>query len=161
MHKYLTILFLIVGSYSIAQENEGLTNTPADSLTGDNLIISWTLGEVVAGYAGFDKDLESTVLHHSKFSISAVEKTNAAQLVKIHPNPTADFVVVHLKQVKAEGIILHDQFGNVLLRKNLPKSTKSYELNLSTYDDGVYFLTVNTDKGEMLEKFRVIKNTSK
>ncbi|MEL7006429.1 MAG: T9SS type A sorting domain-containing protein, partial [Bacteroidota bacterium] len=155
--KYLTILFLFVGFGGWAQENEDST----EAITGDNLIICWTLGEVVAGYGGFDKNLESTILNQVKFSISAMEKTNAAQLVKIHPNPTADFVVVHLKQVKAEGIVLQDQSGNVLLRKHLPKSTKSYELNLSTYDDGIYYLAINTEDDDVLEKFRVVKNSRK
>lgn len=161
MYRYLTILLFTVSHFCFAQESINPDDVSKDSLTGDNLIISWTLGEVVAGYAGFDKHFDNDILDHTTFTISSMEKTNAAQLVKIHPNPTSDFVVVHLKQVKAEEIVLQDISGNILICKDIPKSTKSYELNLSTYQDGVYFLTINTDESVALEKFRVIKNTSK
>lgn len=159
MYKHLTLVLLFVGTFSFAQENTDIPEASEESLSGDNLIVSWTLGEVVAGYGGFNRPLTDSNLEHARYTISTAKETKAAQLVKIHPNPAADFVVMHLKQVQAEELVLENSSGNILMRKDLPKSIKSYELDLKEYEDGVYYLTLTTDHCITLQKFKVIKST--
>lgn len=154
MHNYLTILFLLMSTCCFSQE--GLSSD--DSLSGENLIVSWTLGEVVAGYGGFDKEVNPEILKKVKYTISSTKQTNTSQLIKI-PNPNTNFVVVHLKDVDAEELVLTDKNGDTILSKELPKSIKSYELDLQSHKDGVYFLTIIAENHIPLQEYKIIKST--
>lgn len=71
--------------------------------------------------------------------------------ITIYPNPsTGNFYV------SAESAILHievkDLQGRVLVEKYIEDQSKIYELNLNPLSTGMYFLKVNTDKGEFSKR---------
>ncbi len=85
----------------------------------------------------------------------AIEKNAISQALQVFPNPTADKCQVTLRNVNftKATIDIMDVMGKVVAATPMENDTK--ELDLQNLPAGVYFLRVNTDKGQGIK--RVLK----
>ena len=69
---------------------------------------------------------------------------------RIYPNPTKDFITIDGSS-KISAISILNQFGETLIIEKKAKPT--YSIDLSTFNQGVYFLQIRTtDDYTMLKK---------
>ena len=71
-------------------------------------------------------------------------------LISVSPNPTSGKVKINLKGVPAGQIIVTDLKGNILLKKTGVLS--NCILDLSAFENGIYLIFVETDKGRFSTK---------
>jgi hypothetical protein len=73
----------------------------------------------------------------------------------MYPNPTKDELTISIKDVEDVVLMLTDQNGRVVKMMYNPKQeneTHVYQIDVSHLDAGVYFLKLNSNKGETTEK---------
>ncbi len=80
--------------------------------------------------------------------------------VNIYPNPTNNIININIKSQNREQLIytLTDVSGRIIEKGNwnIGRSTSVFSVNISEYNNGVYFLNLKTEEGE--DTFRVLKN---
>jgi len=95
----------------------------------------------VAGY--------SFVAKYENTSTSAINIEN--KNISIYPNPTSSILNIDLKSESDRiEICLYNLLGENLLHHNL--NTKNYQLDLSQYSSGIYFISVGTEKENTIRK---------
>ena len=94
---------------------------------------------------GIDEDCDGMDL------VTSIYRIPENQL-DIHPNPTAKYLFVEEKGLNQTSIVLFDALGKKLLEQNLQGMIT---IDLSNFAEGVYFLKVNADEGEVVR--RVVK----
>jgi len=76
------------------------------------------------------------------FAKEETTSTNNPELenkVQIYPNPTDENVVLDLSDLKGESVQVFNNFGQLLLEKNIQDST--FEINAKQWQAGVYFVS--------------------
>lgn len=77
-------------------------------------------------------------------------------LLKVYPNPTRDFLNVHLNGGhEFDQVLVHNVTGQELL--NLKINSNRARLNVSKLDNGIYFLSIRTKNGVVNKKFEIMK----
>ena len=75
--------------------------------------------------------------------------------IKIHPNPTTNKINIQFSENQhVENISIHDVLGKVVFTKKIETSGNKIILNPKLIP-GIYFLKMNTDKGELSKKITV------
>ncbi len=69
-------------------------------------------------------------------------------LVKVFPNPTHQIINITSKQNRISKIELYNQTGQLLMVKNLNQN--NYTINLSGYKQGVYFVKIIINNGDVI-----------
>lgn len=87
----------------------------------------------------------------------AVKKLNVSNLstepnVSIYPNPIADILYVNAHAEKVIAIQIHDVLGNVLNIPAIEQYNQLYKLNTSNLNKGLYFISIQTDRGRHIER---------
>ncbi|RYY84743.1 MAG: T9SS type A sorting domain-containing protein, partial [Chitinophagaceae bacterium] len=115
-----------------------------------NLIYARRSGNLAIGYHGGDScgtRLANLVLSNETFT---------AELVKIYPNPTQDYVTIDSKQTISE-VYLADFTGKILQQVQLDKGRRC-RIDLQAYPSGTYLLRYFVaDKGWGSEKVVLIR----
>ncbi|WP_040252525.1 T9SS type A sorting domain-containing protein [Psychroserpens mesophilus] len=81
-----------------------------------------------------------------------IEEQTLNDIIHVFPNPVQDKLNINSK-IKVNTIVLCDVTSKVILE--FIANSASFELDVSNLQKGVYFLKINTDKGE--DVFKVIK----
>ena len=134
MKKIYTLLFILLIGFSLeAQEvvsSGGKTQTTAD------YELSWTVGEVVTATVSNGENTLTQGFHQSKLIVTALSEPVVLELnVKVYPNPTSRFVIVH--QGKA-GMKIHYALFNIsgkLLQQKFIVETDT-PLDMKDYSSG-------------------------
>jgi len=71
--------------------------------------------------------------------------------VSVYPNPVTDRITISFPQNGFTIITLMDLQGKTIVTFS-PGSVSSYQLNLSNYASGLYFILIETDSHRYLEK---------
>jgi hypothetical protein len=77
---------------------------------------------------------------------------NYDTFIQIYPNPTKDEFSVISYQLSVISIEIFDVYGRKLSPNHLITSSPNHLINISHLQAGVYFLKINTDKGEVIKK---------
>lgn len=72
-----------------------------------------------------------------------------ANKVVLYPNPTNSIITISSNEI-IKNIELYDSVGRVLVSKIIENNQTSLEL--STYSNGIYFIKISTENGEIIEK---------
>ena len=73
----------------------------------------------------------------------------ATNKVVLYPNPTSSIITINSNET-IESIDLYDSLGRVLVSKIVESNEVSLEL--SNYNNGVYFVKIIKDNSEKIEK---------
>lgn len=74
--------------------------------------------------------------------------------IAVYPNPAKGIVTIDMNGISSNNasIVVTDLLGNVLRKISIRNSENSYQLNLSEFQDGVYFVKVKSDAGEFMQR---------
>ena len=77
---------------------------------------------------------------------------NKQDIIKVFPNPTADFITIKLLNNHQVSVQLLDVFGKVIMEKSSQNTT---QLNMSSYSVGVYYLTIQSEGNLVVKKILI------
>ncbi len=120
--------------------------------------ISWTIGEAVTETISSGTSILTQGFHQSKLMVTPVDEIQLTGIeVKVFPNPTEDFIIIHLKKpVQNPVYFLYDLTGKVLESRMI--SSPETKLDIKNYPSGSYLLKLGFDKNRTLKTFRIVKN---
>jgi hypothetical protein len=88
---------------------------------------------------------------------TGIENVNA-QSIEIYPNPFSDNINLKFNVVNDKTrVIIIDETGRTIIRKEVPPLTTSFDLNTSALAGGVYLLQLIDENGESLAVRKVLK----
>lgn len=64
---------------------------------------------------------------------------------KVYPNPTSDFLTVHVDEGNLVKVEIYDPVGNLVLFIEISEDLKEYTINVSDLSDGTYYLKIYND----------------
>lgn len=120
-------------------------------------------GEYFIGFHAYS-DPDQYILGLDDILLSSVEESGAntneilENSTKVFPNPTSDKVKIQFNNTLniIESIELKNTMGQRLQFHSFNSSMNEIELDLNEYSNGIYFITIKTDKGTTTKK--VIKD---
>ena len=88
------------------------------------------------------------------FSSTSISQNNLDSKVSVFPNPTNGIIHIDNSIFKGRSYdtYLYDQFGKLVL-----KSKNNTELDLSAFENGVYFITIISETGTVSKKISLIR----
>jgi hypothetical protein len=90
------------------------------------------------------------------FTPTAIEDASINQFVEIYPNPTNSEISIHIQnnQFQMKTCKIFDIYGKFL--QDIPIHDETTIFDISSYSSGIYFMKINTDKGDIVKK--IVKN---
>jgi hypothetical protein len=85
----------------------------------------------------------------------SVSESKLDELISVYPNPTTGELRVTSDKLQIENIEVFDVYGRKIFSNHLITSSSHQKINIENLSSGVYFMKLNTDKGEVIK--RVIK----
>jgi hypothetical protein len=71
----------------------------------------------------------------------------------ILPNPASEYVQLYLSNGKIKSFQVMDSRGQLVAEQSFKEQTSFYDLEISSFQPGVYLVYVSTDSGSFIEKF--------
>ena len=143
MKKAITLLALISALTTAAQE---VVATQGDSYSNTSTQIDFTIGEIIIN-TGTDGTNELTQgFHQTNWNFVGLENHATGYEASIFPNPTSDMIYI-----KTLNTIERIELFDILGKQILSIKNKS-EIDVSSYQSGIYLLKVKTDKGQITKK---------
>ena len=99
-------------------------------------------------------------VHNDRFTLQFINEEvldsteNVATSISVFPNPTNGIINIQSPNVLIQDVYLVDIQGRIMLQQNNIQNN-TYKLDMSTLDTAVYFITIITEHGSVIE--RVIK----
>jgi len=85
--------------------------------------------------------------------LTAIGEQNAEAGIKIYPNPAGEeFIVSGFSFKNRDEISVTDALGKILYSKIFSSPTSDFRLPTSNFDNGIYFLNVQTEKARVTGK---------
>jgi N-acetylneuraminic acid mutarotase len=120
---------------------------------------AWSSGFVIGNnlYYGLGVDFPAFTFSNKFFkrtfpSTTGLNKTEKLSKIKIFPNPVQDYITIESEIEEIEEILLYDIKGTEILRINGNENP----LDISTFENGVYVLQINTS-GEVFREKIIIQ----
>ena len=158
MRKTITILFFLIVELGFAQltiKKSTIDSGGALTQSGQVTMLQ-TVGEVVV------QENTTGTIHISEGFINAdvlsalgVENYDFINDISIYPNPTVDLVNIHFENIENYEFLLTDLNGKQLLQQT--KYTDNFQIDLSIYENAVYFLAVINEDTKSYKMFKIIK----
>ncbi len=158
MKKTITILFFLIVELGFAQltiKKSSIDSGGALTQNGQVTMLQ-TVGEVVI------QENTTGTIHISEGFINAnilsslgVDNYDFTNDISIYPNPTVDWVNIHFENIENYEFLLTDLNGKQLLQQT--KYTDNFQLDLSIYENAVYFLVVINKNSASYKTFKIIK----
>ncbi|HTN45907.1 MAG TPA: T9SS type A sorting domain-containing protein [Flavipsychrobacter sp.] len=128
------------GTYSVYPEEMNYATTPSNSMT---------IGGGVLSFNGVDFEKNSTTIVPKATAIKDVINN----VFSIFPNPTKGLVNIHWKNGVSGNaqIIISDLSGRMVYNKNAATNAAT-QINLNNLNQGVYFIKINTERGQYTER---------
>ncbi len=160
MSKYLFSIFFafgIIGSVQSQNVAQQVIATASDTFTSSTAQLSWTIGQVVTSSSTKNSVLLIEGFHQSEVKTFILGATPNENIIKVHPNPTVDYVNLQSSSKTGTGsyqIISIE--GDILINQSNVDFSKENEINMVEYANGIYLLTIKAD-GQPLQQFKIIK----
>lgn len=154
MKKLLFLFFIsfIAHAQSISKQVVGATGK---SLTNVNLSMSYTIGEPVIGLMTASGTQLSNG-YHAGLNLQAlsIEDNNLAVDIKVYPNPTSQMLYVAHPDISIFSLQITDLNGKQIYAGTI---NKDQPLDISSYANGMYLLTVENKATNKKNTYKVIK----
>lgn len=126
----------------------------SDDLIGkrDDVLLRIEMGTVEASdQNGNDRMIDVlTTEIPIRFSTTSLRTYNEEAVLKVYPNPVKDRLAIQLDGHEAKSVRIFDALGKEVLRRSV--STSAFQLSLDHLNKGIYFLEVETTKGNFLNQ---------
>jgi hypothetical protein len=128
--------YLNVGNYSVP--GKGFVTT----ITGDSL-------------TSFNEGISANALAIEYLTPAGINPGNIRdEVIAISPNPVNGWLKVTFNgREETRGMTISDITGRTVYSSDLKGNEKSMRVNTSSFPSGVYFLSVNTNNGNIVKKF--------
>ncbi|MBN2747510.1 MAG: T9SS type A sorting domain-containing protein [Bacteroidales bacterium] len=147
-------LFILLTVWLSAQE---VVSSAGETQTVPGYEVSWTLGEAVIETVSDGTSVLTQGFHQSKIIVTAIDELLVSGLeIKVYPNPTAEFVNIHLSNIEEEPVYSLFDFSGKLLESKAISNTET-RVNLNEYASGTYVLRLNQNFGQPLQTFKIMK----
>lgn len=156
MKKILILPFLLSLTTWLAAQEVISSTGQTQQISGYE--ISWTLGEPVIETVSKETTVLTQGFHQSNLRLTAMDVFPFSDFEgTVFPNPTSDFVIVHLGSSTIHtGLSLYN-FSGKLLQQYLITGSETY-LNLSGYASGTYILKLHQKDKTPAQSFQIIKH---
>ena len=77
-------------------------------------------------------------------------------MIKVYPNPTAGKVTVNVQSGWMREITLFDTMGSIIREDRLSATVNPVNLNIEGLPDGLYFIVVTGERGEIMGKEKLV-----
>ncbi len=119
----------------------------------------------------FDKQVEQGIYFYKveyvdqksrriKSNMVRVALGNELDDIRLYPNPTSDFLYVN-SITPLQVISILDMKGNVVTRQSLPAMSSEIQIDVRTYQTGLYTIRLNCTDGIRALKFVVLKSDAR
>ena len=137
--------------------NESNTGTDTQTSVGSYTWIdgiTYTMSNNTATYTlTNNNNCDSVVFLNLTIKNSSYIDINTQNYMKLFPNPSSDKITIALNSIDAVSVSLLNMQGKILLQKS--GQFDQFDIDLSSYDVGTYFLNVITS--EVNKNIRFIK----
>ena len=140
MRIFLVIVLFLSFNNLLAQSNDlQVISTSGSSLTSENYVVEYTLGELAIDNVG-NSIILTQGFHQGKLAIHTEIKEIDFK-INLFPNPAHTHFKVEFNSPKTVDIILTDVEGKIIIReKIINQTTKNYDV--SNLAQGIYIFTV-------------------
>ncbi len=162
MKKILLTLIIFAPISLGAQEIERqvIANSGNHSTKGP-ISLEWTLGEPMVQTFGNKAPILTQGLHQPCIYATSLEEHLAVGMkVKVFPNPAADYIHIHIvgQEELQPRLKLHDLQGKCIIDRPLNKGAMiEEEVNLSSYPENIYILTILIGNGGSYKTYKIQK----
>lgn len=160
--KLFYFTLLIVGTNSLfaqSQITEAISSSGGIMNNSSNTII-YNLGETIIDDVS---NSEQTIAHGILNQSIVIVLTSINDLVdlklNVYPNPVVEKLVLSTKEpiLGATNIQIWDVNGKMISNESLTHLINQYEIDMSAFKEGAYFLTIQTET-KSKNTYRIIKN---
>ncbi|MBW6481867.1 MAG: S8 family peptidase [Vicingaceae bacterium] len=78
--------------------------------------------------------------------------------IRVYPNPTSTIITIEFNQKDVYSYTLSTVLGKVVNTQKLTPNLQQIQVNMSPYKNGIYFLTLFENAGNMIKIIKIIKN---
>ena len=111
--------------------------------------LTWTYSKDVSYYNGQDCAwLDNIILPPTSFIVDV--ETTEEKNIDVYPNPARDFVKLSAINCQPSMVRIYNCMG--MLVEEFEMNSEEMEINVSDYNSGVYFIDINTEKGNVIRK---------
>ena len=101
---------------------------------------------------GYRSGLKNTIIPVNCSGTVGIENLMNNNQIKIYPNPTTGKILVqNLINAKTKNIVVRNILGEIVYTK-LSDGNRTVSIDLSTLENGIYFIEISTNKGMRIEK---------
>lgn len=156
MCNKLILCLLCCGWLNAQSISKTIIGSTGRTLSNSDAKISLTIGEPVVGLMmasgvqlgnGFYPSLDLQALNN-------IESNFDAQ-IKIYPNPASQSLFIYHQTVETFIVKIHDVNGKSLFNDVVHKEQP---INISSYTNGTYFITVTNSENKKINTYKIIKN---
>lgn len=150
------LLCFIATSVGAQQLKQSVMAAGGGIAIANSLSLEWTLGEPVVEVS--PSSLYTQGFHQPVFDARIVKPlTPSIYQVSVSPNPVVSLLKVRVGAVtEAFRIRLTNVVGTVVYLGNQTKLPLTV-INISSFKNGIYFLSIIDDSGNQLKSFKIIK----
>lgn len=155
----LLVLLLLAAVEARAQQSpRSIVNPAGESHTSLRSSLSWTLGDINAGYfltpeIQYREGFQSTPLR-----VTGVDPIPLVWDVEVYPNPTNAALTIALGDDHPSCLLrLHDLTGRELQQIEAAENQQRLELRMDDLPAGTYILRIQDSRGERNATFQILK----
>ena len=114
--------------------------------------ITYTMSNNTATYIlTNNNNCDSVVFLNLTIKNSSFIDVNKNNEIKLFPNPSSEKITIELEGIEAMDVSLLNSQGKILLQKS--GQFDEYDINLTSYTAGIYFLRIITSEGNKNIRF--------
>jgi hypothetical protein len=155
MKNIVMILLMTTISYSQSISKQ-VIGTAGKTQTNSNVKVSWTTGEPVVGLmtAGGNQ-LGNGYYPAMDIQALSIDDVNLNLEIKVYPNPTSQSLYVSHPDLTSFQIQIVDINGKQI---HIGAIEKEVPLDVSSYSQGMYLITVENKESNKKNTYKIIKN---
>lgn len=157
MKTFINLLLLLIFITTSAYAQEVISANGSTAST-TQATVSYTIGEPVITTVSDANTTLTQGFHQSKLTITAINGLTQSNFeIKVYPNPTQDFVIVHFNKLNGQpAYSLYNLNGKLLGHSNITQT--DVKINMTTFAEGAYLLKLFDNKQMQLQTFKIIKH---
>jgi hypothetical protein len=147
---------LLATTFSYSQSiSKQVIGTAGKTQTNSNIKVNWTIGEPVVGLmTSGGNQLGNGYYSSMDLQALSIEDNTLDLKIKVYPNPTSQMLYVSHPELNSFLINIFDLNGKEIYSGFI---TKESPLDLSNYQQGIYMVTIENEKINKKNNYKIIK----